>query len=226
MRSKLAAICLFAVGVAWVWSACAHEDDSSPREAPPSRPRPAGANEAIAKDVAEGWGELHRAFPFAKSPTESLPARAVVHLQATLGTPANGLLLGHAQQINSPSGSVWVIPGKRNSEKLVCVLQGIEGYIGCTSLLKFAARGLALGMAKPSRLKGEPPQDFRVLGVAPDWVEVVRVNVGTDGLRDVPVRSGVYGHRAAAPILIERFCSRDRRVCRSLRTKSSQTRKP
>ena len=107
----------------------------------------------------------------------------------------------------------------------VCLLQGAQGYVSCTTPSDFARRGASIGMARSSK-EGQPPEHFRVLGIAPDWVGVVQVSIGSDGGQSVPVRGGVYTFRADAPIFIERFCTQDRQVCRRLRPEVLPEKKP
>jgi hypothetical protein len=188
--------------------------------------------ESMAKDGTVGGGQvlaqqrIRRKFSFARSPAEHLPRAVARHLMRTLGAPPNSFAVKAAQNIRSLSASLWIVYGRGRVQGVACLLQGVRGYVGCTSLSDFARRGISIGMAKPSEKAGALPRDFRALGIAPDWVETVQLSVGSEGGQIVPVRGGVYTHHAEAPIFVERFCSRERKVCRSLRPKAPRETKP
>lgn len=201
-RRKLAWHAAVALGLVVAWSGCGHKSSQAPYS----------KAEAIGREQDKG---LSRSFSFARSPAEPLPKTAVRHLRDTFGAPLGSFDGASAQRITSPSGSVWVVAGEGDVAGTICLLQGIQGYVSCTTPSDFARRGVSIGMAKPS--KTAPPQDFRVLGIAPDWVGVVQVSIGSDGGQSVPVRGGVYTYRADAPIFVDRLCSRDGQVCRRFR---------
>jgi hypothetical protein len=225
MGRQLAGLGMFALGSVLAWSGCGGQSAEPSPSVKGSRDMPTTSAmwNAMAEDEANEREQvlarqrLRRAFRFARSPAESLPRAAERHLRITLGAPPGGFALADAQQINSPSGSIWVVHGQGDARDAMCLLQGIQGYAGCTVVSDFARRGLSIGMAKPSEKDGDPPQDFRVLGVVPDWVEVVQVSIGSRAMRDVPVRGAVYTLRADAPIFLERFCTQDQETCRSAR---------
>jgi hypothetical protein len=215
MHVKVSALGLVAASFFWSCSACGLQSTESSNTGAGAMPKTSAMWNAMSADAAGRRDQLstqrrfRREFFIARSPTELLPKPVDQYLRATLGAPPGSFALGTAQHVRSLSGEIWVIHGKRKGSGITCIVQGADGYVGCTSSSDFAARGLALGMARPSRQGSNRPQDFQLMGIAPDWVKTVQVRVGSRTVWAIPVRGSIYSLRAKAPMFVERFCNRD-----------------
>jgi hypothetical protein len=65
-------------------------------------------------------------------------------------------------------------------------------------------RGLLLGTYKPKRTRPGTPAYFVALGIVPNWVSAIRLEIGSN-LRTIQVPGKAYSVRSKEPIVINRL---------------------
>lgn len=205
-----------AIGLWWLTSSDRNDGDgrvSEERLAPVEAWRTLEKGAKADPSPAVTRRRMLRNFPIMRGSPERMPLTTAARIRSTIGAPAGSLDLENAQRIQTAAGSsIWIVNGKGS---ITCLVQGHHGYFGCTTTADFAAHGLSIGMAEPSKKEGGPPRGFHVLGAAPDWVNVVKVRVGNGTPRNVAVRGGTYVTGPAdVPIFVVGLCEGVGRGCR------------
>ncbi len=219
--SQFTRVALIGLSVACVWYALVSSGQGEPGGSP-------GAENGVVAIPSSIWSALERRakagpsqaatrrrqlrnFSIMRSAPERMPPSTGRHIESITGVPPSSLDLGSAQYAYSASGGIWLVNGR----KITCMVQGRRGSLACATTADFAARGLVLGTAKAPKKDGGPPRSFRVLGIAPNWVDLVQVRIGIRKARSIPVVDHVYALHASVPIFVERFCGRPDQSCRS-----------
>ncbi len=109
------------------------------------------------------------------------------------------LWFDQARYVPTDTG-MWVV----NGSGVTCIVRARGGAVSCEDRSAVFRSGVTLGTVD----LGPPPKrkarQFLVLGLVPDWVRAVRVQVGKR-TRVVSVAKNSYSLRAPLPILVKRF---------------------
>lgn len=146
------------------------------------------------------FGALERkAFSVLRGPTRPVPLTLQARLRRARNPAVRGLWFDQARYVPVDSG-MWVVNGRG----VTCIVRTRGGAVSCENRAALLRSGVSLGVVD----LGPPPErkarEFLVLGLVPDWVRAVRVQVGKR-TRLVAVEKNSYSLRAPTPILVKRF---------------------
>jgi len=117
----------------------------------------------------------------------------------TVGGAQLGLRFDQAQFIRTEGGvGVWLVKGN----KVACIFEA-ESVVGaCNTGLDIARNGLILVTSREYPPRGQLPEHFLGVGIAPNWAKAVRLRVGPQR-EIIPVANNVYSLQARDPINLE-----------------------
>jgi hypothetical protein len=144
---------------------------------------------------------------------ERMSSAMAKHIGSAIDIPTSNLLLQDSQRISAADEVIWLVTGGDAGGPIACMARAPLGAVVCGRATDFERQGLVLGTAKSSQADKDVPQDFKLLGVAPDWVKAVEVLVGSTTTRQLPVRNHVYIAQADVPIFVKRLCGPPHHPC-------------
>jgi hypothetical protein len=204
--------------LAWAWSVLgigAAEQSATPNGVQTVEPESSWAvleERAKREPVTEKMAAqmVRRNFEIMRGQPERMAPSIGRHTRTITGAPKGSFDLSSAQYGHASGTGFWVV-GDRN---IICLLEGNFGSVACDTAAQFASHGIALGTAGPPSHAGGRPREFRLLGVVPDWVNVVQATIG-DRAKDISVADGAYEFQAELPIFISQLCKATNQSCRS-----------
>lgn len=132
-----------------------------------------------------------------------MPASLAARTRASREVTEAGRVLqfDQAQRAYTSAGGVWVLYGQDR----MCAVQARGGALTCLATRLAVKQGLVLGLFIAPARPTELPNNFLVLGIAPDWARVARLRIGQREIREIPIRGNAYALRARQPIHLERL---------------------
>ncbi len=151
----------------------------------------------------EGWAiALRRAYTVMRTSTERMSARLTAHTIETLGAPPDALHFGQAWYASTGHGGLWIVTGKG----VACLVQAGPGAVTCGTLREFVQHGLVITV-RMGRQRSRAGSKYELLGIAPDKVRSVEIQIGAAKTRAIPVRSNSYSFEANNLIQIKHLDS-------------------
>lgn len=159
------------------------------------------------KLVRKGVQELHgnrlgqkaRRFSFMRGKLNVMPETMRHAISTSVGGVSQlGLQFRRSQLMPTGIGiAIWVTEG----DGVTCISIAKDGSTSCDTSLHAWRQGLPLEVFSPGTSPSDPPTNFLVLGVVPNWANAVRVRIGNQSRR-LQAPQGVYALRADSPIRI------------------------
>jgi hypothetical protein len=150
---------------------------------------------------------IRHEFRIIRGPEEEIPSS----IEASLAGRGSSQRPFHSEGghlIHTRGGDVWIIPGDSRGLPLICLAYSGTGAISCAPSRQVVRFGIGIGIVANADHPNQLAPDFMTIGIAPDWVDAVRVRYG-DTVRRLSVHSNTYAMRARAPIVVEGLCRRD-----------------
>lgn len=149
------------------------------------------------RGIGEGGGSSFRSLD---GPAESMPESLAKHLVQISGFQRSALQTDTTQHLIVGGQDIWIATFE--PPNAVCLLVSSDGAVACSSASVFRRKGLAIGTFSATDLtEATPPEAFRLLGIAPDSVRMLRVKVGRKVVTR-PVRANAYAMTARSPISV------------------------
>jgi hypothetical protein len=157
-------------------------------------------DDSKAHPTAKFGTEQVNTFESLRGHSTSLPIRLRKKLRAFRDRRVRKLWFGTAKRIKTGDGSFWVVNGPSE----MCIVQATRGAISCDRYGSVLEKGLALGVFAPAKGRDGDPDQFTVLGLAPDWASIAWLRVGRQ-IETVAITHNGYSLAADSPILLERL---------------------
>lgn len=142
-----------------------------------------------------------KAFAVLRSSPEVVPSAEAAHAMAVLDAPPGALDFMRAQHIaGPPTGGLWIVSGGN----LLCIMKENRGSATCDTAVNVLRKGLLISVITEAH-DAEGEEVFEVVGIAPDRVRFVQVEVAGRRTRDVPVRGNAYALRGSEIIVPKKF---------------------
>jgi hypothetical protein len=141
------------------------------------------------------------AFRLLRGPADPLPERVRSQLARNLQRGSRDEFVPtHIHRVHTAAGAIWVfIDGSA-----VCLAQGTRGAVACTDSDHANFEGVTLVTFTPPSSRVPRPHDFFVMGLLPDQVGEVEVNIGKRH-QTLTVRRNLFFATSNRPILITRL---------------------
>jgi hypothetical protein len=165
------------------------------------------------------FAALSRSYGILREHTVSSPPRIEASVQRALDHRGQTFRLESSHLAHTPRGDLWVIAGVTAGRSGSCLIWARSGAISCTSAAEVIRNGMALGVVEPASDPSRAPRGFLILGIAPDWAQAARLQVGVGKnarFRLVAVRHNAYAFRSQAPSLVEGLCTKAFGRCKPL----------
>jgi hypothetical protein len=128
--------------------------------------------------------------------TRTLPQRLRLQLKADLGIKYRAIDPSAARRL---AAAVWLVGG----HGVVCLVADSNGAAACSRDRRFVRHGIFLGTFHAAAHE-KMPRDFMVIGVVPDWVSSLEIEIDR-GRSVLPVNGNVVRVQASSPILVRRL---------------------
>lgn len=150
------------------------------------------------------WQALQGNFVVFRTPSEQVPQQARRLIMAITQRSSRSLYWAKAQHVQVAETELWLVPGP----DVTCVAEAHQaGAFGCEVTSAFIGHGLTLGTFEMRSKARAQPQEFRIVGLVPDWAVVATVREGAVR-RALQVRHGVFVDQGKQPIVLEQLESK------------------
>jgi hypothetical protein len=148
-----------------------------------------------------GEADLARRYALLRGRPERMPSTFRRRMLSALGAPPNALAIDRSQLVRTRDATLWVASG----HGIACVFQAPQGALSCTAITEAAKKGIFLGVGgRPTGPKLRV-QHFTVMGIVPDGVKAVRLQIGRRTRRRVTVRDNAFAIKARDLIKVRRL---------------------
>lgn len=138
-------------------------------------------------------------FDVLQGPTRPVPLALQADLRRARNEDVRKLRLNRAR--HAPAGSgVWVVNGRG----VTCIVEAHGGAVACVPRGIFLREGVALGVVEPGPPHTRKGREFLVLGVVPNQVRAVDLQVGHEK-RVIAVRENSYSLGSFDPVVVNGF---------------------
>jgi hypothetical protein len=180
---------LAAIAIAWVWfslAGCSGKSDDSTVRAE-SR---LGRSGFQAREL--------RAFAVLRIGLRAIPVPFRRKIRSQLSERIHNLDFEAARYTRTRVSGIWIFSARGTT----CVARTGDAAMACDSKGHFVSRGLSFAVFEAPSKTVDSLHGFVSVGVAPDWVQTVRLKVGQRN-QEVAVHSNTYGLRSNSPIFVE-----------------------
>lgn len=178
--------------------------------------RPARGGDVPANSIDDVEAAQTAAYRILRGPEGKAPLHVTASVERAW-EPRGDFRVTGAHSAPTPGGWIWVVTGEVGGESVTCAVKAGSGAVSCLPTALTTRAGLALGIDTRREESSTAPRGFLLIGIAPDWVERVRVGVAEGGARVLPVKHNVYSTRAGSPVVVEGYCRDGVRRCISLK---------
>jgi hypothetical protein len=110
--------------------------------------------------------------------------------------------------VQAAGESLWIVSGDVMGQSTMCLVQAGPGAMSCAPSAEFVHVGIALGTVNDPDHPNASDLGFLTIGIAPNWVNAVKVRIAGRPDQMIPVVQDVYSARAGAPIVVVGLCRR------------------
>lgn len=147
-----------------------------------------------------GFGDAERRlFTVLRGATQPIPSGLRRRLRRARSREISTLLLGRARYLATDAG-LWIVNGPGRT----CIIRANGGAVSCEPRATFLKEGVSLGVVRLGTPPDHKAREFIVVGVVPNHVRSVDLEVG-DRMRIVAAHDNGYSLHAPVPIVVERF---------------------